>query len=123
MNRDVSSRYNIGQTGGWRYNMLRKIDCVMVRVNDLEAGARFYGDVLGLKRLWQDATSVGMGMPETDVEIVLHTMDLPKDIGVHYLVDDVMTAVETLAEKGCTVREAPFDVAIGKCAVLEDPFG
>jgi len=103
--------------------MLRKIDCVMVRVDDLEAGVRFYADVLGLQRLWQDATSVGMGMPETDAEIVLHTMDLPKDIGVHYLVDDVVRSVVTLAQKGCTIREAPFDVAIGKCAVLEDPFG
>jgi lactoylglutathione lyase len=103
--------------------MLRKIDCVMVRVNDLELATRFYADVLGLKRLWQDDTSVGMGMPETDAEIVLHTMDLPGDIGVHYLVDDVVTAVQTLAANGCSIREAPFDVAIGKCAVIVDPFG
>ena len=48
--------------------MLRKIDCVMVRVDDLEVGVRFYADALGLKQLWQDATSVGMGMPETDAE-------------------------------------------------------
>jgi predicted enzyme related to lactoylglutathione lyase len=103
--------------------MLRKIDCVMVRVADLETAAWFYADAFGLKRLWQDDTSVGFGMPETDAEIVLHTMDLPKEIGVHYLVDDTIAAVATLAGKGCAIREAPFDVAIGKCAVIEDPFG
>jgi predicted enzyme related to lactoylglutathione lyase len=103
--------------------MLRKIDCVMVRVDDMETATRFYTDAFGLKRLWQDESSVGMGMPETDAELVLHTMDLPKEIGVHYLVDDVVAAVATLTAKGCIIREAPFDVAIGKCAVIEDPFG
>jgi predicted enzyme related to lactoylglutathione lyase len=103
--------------------MFRKIDCVMVPVDNLEAGAQFYAEVFGLKRLWQDSESVGMGMAETDAEIVLHTMDLPKEIGVHYLVDDVATAVEQYRQKGCTIREEPFEVAIGRCAVLEDAFG
>lgn len=104
--------------------MLRKIDCVMLRVDDLETAARYYANVFGLNRLWSDATSVGMGMPETDAEIVLHTnTDVPKEISVHYLVDDVVAAVETLRAKGCFIRAEPFDVTIGKCAVLEDPFG
>lgn len=103
--------------------MLRKIDCVMLRVDDLEAAARYYTDVFGLKRSWQDNTSVGMLMPETDAEIVLHTTDIPKDVSVHYLVDDVIAAVNELRAKGCTVRAEPFDIVIGKCAVLEDLFG
>jgi lactoylglutathione lyase len=104
--------------------MLRKIDCVMVKVDDLEAAARYYSDVLGLHRLWSDAHSVAMGMPETDAEIVLHDdPDLPKDIGVHYLVDDVVTAAAELESKGCTIIVPPFDIVIGKCAVIQDPFG
>jgi lactoylglutathione lyase len=104
--------------------MLRKIDCVMLKVDDLEAAAAFYADALGLRRLWSDATSVAMGMPETDAEIVLHTnADPPREISVHYLVDDVASAVETLRAKGCRVRVEPFDIVIGRCAVLEDPFG
>jgi lactoylglutathione lyase len=104
--------------------MLRKIDCVMVKVDDLEAAARYYVDVFGLKRLWSDGHSIGMGMPETDAEIVLHDdPNLPKDIGVHYLVDDVVAAAAELQAKGCTVVEPPFEVAIGKCAVIRDPFG
>jgi predicted enzyme related to lactoylglutathione lyase len=62
-------------------------------------------------------------MPETDAEVVLHTMSLPRDRGVHYLVDDVVTAVSTYQQHGCVVREPPFDIAVGRCAVLEDPFG
>jgi predicted enzyme related to lactoylglutathione lyase len=103
--------------------MLRKIDCVMVRVPDLASGAEFYARVFGLRELWRDETSIGMGMAETDAEIVLHTMDLPADRSVHYLVDDVPDAVRTALSAGCTVREEPFDLAIGTCAVLVDPFG
>jgi lactoylglutathione lyase len=104
--------------------MLRKIDCVMVKVDDLEAAAYYYVEVFGLQRLWADGFSVGMGMPETDAEIVLHNYpDLPKDMGVHYLVDDVVAAVDELSTKGCAVVTWPFDIAIGKCAVIQDPFG
>ncbi len=42
---------------------------------------------------------------------------------MHYLVDDVSQAVATCQRAGCTVREAPFDIAIGTCVVLEDSFG
>ena len=69
--------------------MLRKIDCVMLKVSELEKAAAYYETVFGLKRLWQDEHSVGMGMSETDAEIVLHDNPAPpKEISVHYLVDD-----------------------------------
>ena len=103
--------------------MFRKIDCVMVRVPDLTPAVEFYTRVFGLRLLWRDEVSVGMGMPETDAEIVLHTMDLPGDSSVHYLVDDVSNAVAVAQSAGCVVREPPFEIAIGKCSVLEDPFG
>ncbi|GAA0466441.1 hypothetical protein Ade02nite_46640 [Paractinoplanes deccanensis] len=98
--------------------MLRKIDCVMVTVPDLEAGAAFYTETFGLRRLWQDEKSIGLGMAETDAEIVLHTALL--DVSVHYLVDDVDAAVRGYPGR---VRTAPFDIAVGRCAVVEDPFG
>jgi predicted enzyme related to lactoylglutathione lyase len=103
--------------------VLRKIDCVMLRVDDLEAAASFYARVFGLRRLWRDGSSVGMAMAETDAEIVLHTMSIPPEWGVHYLVEDVPVAVSTYRREGCVIREPPFDIDIGRCAVLEDPFG
>lgn len=102
---------------------LRKIDCVMVRVDDLAAAGAFYARVFGLRKLWQDELSIGMGMAETDAEIVLHTMDIPVEESLYYLVDDVLAAVSACQQEGCTIRKAPFDIQIGKCAVLEDPFG
>ena len=104
--------------------MLRKIDCVMVPVNDLEQAADFYASVFGLRRLWQDESAVGMAMPETDAEIVLHTMKLPPDQTVYYLVDDVAAAVATYRRHGAIVRTPPFrHSGPGRCAVLQDPFG
>ena len=52
--------------------MLRKIDCVMIQVEDLEVASEYNSNVFGLRRLWQDETSVGLGFPETDAEAVLH---------------------------------------------------
>ena len=99
---------------------LRKIDCVMVRVDDLAAATAFYARACGLRPLWRDESSVGMGLPDTDAEVVLHTMDLPGEWNVYYLVDDVLAAVA--AWRGEVVRE-PFEIEIGWCAVLADPFG
>ena len=39
------------------------------------------------------------------------------------LVDDVIAAVAHYAAEGCEVLAAPFDITIGKCAVIRDPFG
>ena len=103
--------------------MLRKIDCVMVSVPDLDAATDFYRRVFGLRPKWRDDVSVGLGLPESDTEIVLHTLDLPPDCAVNYLVDDVPAAVAAYAEAGCSVRQAPFDIAVGQCAVVEDPYG
>jgi predicted enzyme related to lactoylglutathione lyase len=104
--------------------MLRKIDCVMIRVDDLEAAIAYYVEVFGLHPLWQDDASTGLGLPDTDAEIVLHTNpDIPSNVEVHYLVDDVVAAVQAYAQKGCAVLAEPFDIPIGKCAVIQDPFG
>jgi lactoylglutathione lyase len=96
----------------------------MIRVDDVAAGERFYSEVFGLEPLWREAGSVGMRLPETDAEVVLHNnANIPNKVEVHYLVDDVVAAVENYAAKGCRVLVQPFDVLIGKCAVIEDPFG
>ncbi len=104
--------------------MLRKIVCVMIWVEYLEVASVYYSDVFGLRRLWQDETSVGLGFPETDAEIVLHcNLEMPSRIDVYYLVDDVICSVRVLRQNGCTVLAEPFDIPIGKCAVIRDPFG
>ncbi|GHO99034.1 hypothetical protein KSF_090820 [Reticulibacter mediterranei] len=104
--------------------MLKKIDCVMIRVDDMEAATRYYTEVFGLKQVWSDETSTGLALPEADAEIVLHCMtDIPSRVEVYYLVDDVITATHTFAAQGCQILVEPFDIVIGKCAVIQDPFG
>jgi lactoylglutathione lyase len=109
--------------------MLRKIDCVMIRVGDVAAAADYYVRVFGLRRLWHEekadsVATVGLGMPDTDAEIVVHNDPaIPAPMEVYYLVDSVRSACAEFADAGCLVRVAPFDIAIGKCAVLDDPFG
>ena len=104
--------------------MLRKIDCVMIRVDDIEAAANYYAEVFGLHPQWIGDDSIGLAFAETDTEIVLHSNpDIPSSVEVHYLVDDVVAAVASYAAKGCHVLVEPFGITIGKCAVIEDPFG
>ena len=96
----------------------------MFYVADLEAATSYYARVFGLRPLWRDDESIGLSFPETDAEIVLHTKpDLPSKVEVHYLVDDVIAAVQTLKEQGCSILVDPFDITIGKCAVIQNPFG
>ena len=104
--------------------MLRKIDCIMIRVEDVEAAAAYYARVFGLRPRWSGDGAVGLGFPETDAEVVLHKDQvIPSSVEVHYLVDDVVAAVAHVAAQGGQVLVPPFDITIGKCAVIRDPFG
>ena len=103
--------------------VLRKIDCVMVKVEDLDAARQFYERVLSLTHLWSNAHSIALGMRDCDAEIVLHDdPQIPRECSVHYLVGDVRAAAAKLSSAGCSVMVAPFEVPIGMCAVLRDPF-
>jgi lactoylglutathione lyase len=104
--------------------MLRKIDCIMIRVEDVEASATYYAKVFGLRPRWSERGAVGLVFPESDTEIVLHReTTIPSSVEVHYLVDDVVVAVAHYEAQGCQILVPPFDITIGKCAVIRDPFG
>jgi lactoylglutathione lyase len=104
--------------------MLRKIDCVMIRVDDIKAAMAYYTDVFDLRPVWWNDEAAGLALPETDAEIVLHRYeDIPSPVEVYYLVNDVISAVQTLVARGCQMLVEPFDIAIGKCAIIRDPFG
>jgi predicted enzyme related to lactoylglutathione lyase len=55
---------------------------------------------------------------------VLHNdSNIPSSVEVYYLVHDVIDAVKSYTGKGSELMVAPFDIRIGKCAVIKDPFG
>jgi lactoylglutathione lyase len=104
--------------------MLRKIDCIMIRVPDVDVAAAYYTKVSGLLPQWSGDNMVGLEFPESDVEIGLHSdAAIPSPVEVYYLVDDVVAALTLFGAEGCHVDVAPLDITVGKCAVIKDPFG
>jgi predicted enzyme related to lactoylglutathione lyase len=101
--------------------LIRKIDCVQIPVPDLEAGLTFYRDRLGHDLIWRTDTAAGLRMPEDDAEIVLQT-ERPQP-EVDYKVESADEAAERFVEAGGNLLVPPFDIQIGRCVVVADPWG
>ena len=101
--------------------MFRKLDCIQLPVPNLDAAIAFYGDGLGHQVLWRRKRSAGLRLPDTDAELVLQTQrDEPE---TDILVASADAAAEAFVCAGGRVVEAPFDIEIGRCAVVADPWG
>lgn len=101
--------------------LFRKIDCLQIPVPDLDAGLAFYRDGLGHQLIWRTATAAGLRLPDSDAEIVLQT-ERP-DLEVNLLVESADAAGSAILAAGGRVVVAPFDIQIGRCAVVADPWG
>jgi len=101
--------------------LFRKIDCLQIPVPDLEAGLAFYRDRLGHRLIWRSATSAGLRMPDTDAELVIQT-ERP-ELEANLLVDSVEAAAVRFVEAGGQVVVPPFDIQIGRCVLVRDPWG
>jgi predicted enzyme related to lactoylglutathione lyase len=101
--------------------LMRKVDCVRLYVPDLEAGLAFYRDKLGHELIWRTATAAGLHLPETDAELVIQTEEQRQE--VDYLVDSAEAAAEMMERAGGRIIVPPFDIQIGRCVVVEDPWG
>jgi predicted enzyme related to lactoylglutathione lyase len=96
----------------------------MIRVENVDAAAAYYAKVFGLQPQWSGDGSIGLVFLESGSEIVLHRdPNIPSSLEVYYLVDSAVAAVEDYTAQGCEVLVSPFDITIGKCAVIKDPFG
>lgn len=101
--------------------LFRKVDCVRLYVPDLEAGLAFYRDRLGHDVIWRTKTAIGLRLPESDAELVLQSEDQRQEVDL--LVDSADAAAEQVEQAGGKVIVPPFDIQIGRCVVLEDPWG
>lgn len=97
--------------------LFQNVDCVSFYVDNLEEGIKFYSTSLGLKLLWRAKSSCGLGMEEGITEVVLVNEHNPM---VDFKVECVQKAIETFVNAGGTLICGPFDIDIGKCAVVED---
>lgn len=102
--------------------LFQKIDAVTVPVPDLDAGLRFYHDSLGHELRWRNDTigQAGLGLPGSDTEIVLTTQ---QDYEPNWLVGSADDAAQAITAAGGSVVTGPFDIPVGRVAVVADPFG
>ena len=101
--------------------LIRKVDCVRLYVPDLEAGLSFYRDRLGHELIWRTQTAAGLRLPESEAELVLQTEDQRQEIDL--LVDSADESARLMEQAGGKVIVSPFDIQIGRCVVVEDPWG
>ena len=100
--------------------IFKGVDCFLVKVSSLEEGLDFYVNKLGLTLNWKSKTSAGLLMESSGSEFVLSTEIGPE---TDLLVDDVNEAFGRLVEAGATIIAKPFEIQIGLCAVVQDPWG
>lgn len=102
--------------------VLRTVDAVSVPVPDLDSGLRFYRDRLGHTLLWRNDAlgQAGLRLPDADTEIVLTTR---QGHAVNWLVGSADEAAAEITAAGGRVVTAPFDIPVGRVAVVADPFG
>ena len=102
--------------------MFQMVDCIRIVVPDLERAIEYYTRVLGLRLNWKSgSTEAGLKMTDSETELVLVTeqLDGPE---TDILVESVEAAVEKFRLSGGSIIVEAFDIQIGKCAVVEDPW-
>ena len=102
-------------------SLIRKVDCVRLYVSDLEAGLSFYRDQLGHELIWRTDTAAGLRLPESEAELVIQTEDQRQEVDL--LVDSADESAVLIEKAGGKVIVQPFDIQIGRCVVVEDPWG
>lgn len=101
--------------------VFRRVDCLSLPVPALDPALTFYSDELGHELLWRSDDAAGLRLPDSEAELVLHTDDRPMETDL--AVGSVPEAVERFTAAGGTVLAGPFEIRIGLCAVVADPWG
>jgi catechol 2,3-dioxygenase-like lactoylglutathione lyase family enzyme len=101
--------------------LVRKVDAIQIQVPDLEAGLGFYHDRLGHEVVWRSERAVGLCLPESEAELVLQ-IDRP-GLELNLLVASAEQAAQRVVEAGGAILVPPFDIQIGRCVVVSDPWG
>ncbi len=99
----------------------RTIDCLQLPVKSLEAALAFYRDRLGHRLIWRTDTAAGLGMGDGGAELVLHESSEPSETDLK--VESADEAARRFTAAGGTIVAGPFDIKIGRCVVVRDPWG
>jgi lactoylglutathione lyase len=101
--------------------LMRKVDSLQLYVPDLDSGLAFYRDKLGHELVWRTEDAVGLRMPETDAEIVLQTSR--REVETDLVVESADVAGAYFEASGGSIVVPPFDIQVGRCVVVQDPWG
>jgi lactoylglutathione lyase len=101
--------------------LFRKVDCLRLYVPDLEAGLSFYRDQLGHPLIWRTEQEAGLRLTDSETELVLQT-ERP-GLEVDLTVQAADEAAARWVALGGKVIAGPFDIRIGRCVVVQDPWG
>lgn len=101
--------------------LLRKVDAVTFNVPDLDAGLAFYRDALGHQLRWRndEIGQAALSVPDADTEIVLTTSN---GYEPNWLVASADAAAAEVERNGGRILAPPFDIPVGRVAVVADPF-
>lgn len=102
--------------------LFQQVDAVTIPVPDLDTGLRFYRDALGHELRWRNNATgqAGLALPGSDTETVLSTRERYEP---DWLVASADEAAAAVAAAGGRVVTEPFDIPVGRVAVVADPFG
>ncbi len=100
--------------------LFSKIDCLRLPVPDLETALEFYRDRLGHALIWRSETAAGLRLSGSNAELVLQTER--REMETDLMVESVEAAVRRFVAAGGRLLQGPFDIQIGRCAVVADPF-
>lgn len=89
-------------------------------VPNLDDALAFYSTKLGHELVWRTDSAAGLRLPDSSAELVLHTDDRPMETDI--TVESVAKALERFTAAGGKILAGPFEIAIGQCAVVADPW-
>ncbi len=101
--------------------LIDTIDCVSFYVPDIEAGLAFYRERLGHTLVWRSESAAGLSIPNSDAEVVLQNERPGQEID--FKVPSADEAAERFVDPGGSMIVPPFEIQIGRAAVVEDPWG
>ncbi len=101
--------------------LFKKVDCIRLYVSNLEEGLAFYRDKLGQQLIWRTGKAAGLQMPGSETEIVIQSEDKYQEVDLTVISADL--AARQFADAGGRIVVPPFDIQIGRCTVVCDPWG
>lgn len=100
--------------------LFRNIDCIQLYIPNIQQGIEYYCNSLGLRVIWKSDSAAGLGMRDGITEIVIQNERETQEIDIK--VDSVTDAIIEIERAGGQIIHGPFDIKIGRCAVVCDPW-